>query len=473
MQPSGGKSLLWAFYGDDFTGSTDEMEALSLQGIPCALFLAAPSAEELADFRLRRPLSGDGKLNAFGVAGISRSLSPAQMEVELPSVFEQISRVNPRFFHYKTCSTFDSSPETGSIGRAIEIALRYFPGQAVPLLVGAPALNRYCMFGNLFARIGGVTYRLDRHPTMSRHPVTPMGESDLRLHLGRQTSLPVALLDYFSMEANPSSRRKVFERLMRIRPGFVLIDVLTKTHLLRAGHLLLYWTKGVEKSQLLAGSSGMAYAVAMALQKQGQTAPVKVLPPVGRVAQLLVMAGSASPVTEVQMALAERAGYKVIQLDTRNLLDESAAGAELARVQQQVLDVWATGASVVVCAARGPEDPMLGLTLQRAAQLAEGFPAGQAIAAAQGRLLRSLLDAGRMRRVVVAGGDTSGYAARALGIRALEVLRPLAPGAPLCLAHAGNAAADGLEICLKGGQNGTENFFLLAQQGGAIPEFHL
>src|SRR6185437_5106540 len=91
--------------------------------------------------------------------------------------------------HYKVCSTFDSSPETGSIGRAIEIGQDVFNSTVTPMVVGAPRLGRYCIFGNLFARSGldSEVFRLERHPTMRTHPITPMCDSDLRRLLAMQT----------------------------------------------------------------------------------------------------------------------------------------------------------------------------------------------------------------------------------------------------------------------------------------------
>ena len=81
----------------------------------------------------------------------------------------------------------------------MELALKYFPSSYIPLVVGAPLLNRFMAFGNLFARVGRTTYRVDRHPTMSKHPVTPMTESDLRVHLGKQTSRKIQLMDKFAL----------------------------------------------------------------------------------------------------------------------------------------------------------------------------------------------------------------------------------------------------------------------------------
>ena len=143
-------SLLLAFYGDDFSGSTDAMEALALAGVPTALFLQPPSAEQLA----RLP-----DLRAVGLAGVSRSLPAGEMERELLPAFTALRKLGAPLVHYKVCSTFDSSPETGSIGRAIDLGRQIFAASFVPLVVGAPVLGRYCAFGNLFARsgVGGST----------------------------------------------------------------------------------------------------------------------------------------------------------------------------------------------------------------------------------------------------------------------------------------------------------------------------
>jgi len=63
--------------------------------------------------------------------------------------------------------------------------------------------GRYCVFGNLYARLGaeGEVFRLDRHPSMSRHPITPMDEADLRLHLSKQTRKKIGLLDVTQLDS--------------------------------------------------------------------------------------------------------------------------------------------------------------------------------------------------------------------------------------------------------------------------------
>ena len=166
-----------AYYGDDFTGSTDVLEALdrerrrdgAVHRAADAEHARAVSARPRHRRRGQQPHDVAGR-NGRGAAGCVRS---------------RCARLDPAIVHYKVCSTFDSSPQIGSIGRAIDIGHRVFQNRFVPLVVGAPYLQRFCVFGNLFARSGldSPAYRLDRHPTMRHHPVTPMTEADLRVHL--------------------------------------------------------------------------------------------------------------------------------------------------------------------------------------------------------------------------------------------------------------------------------------------------
>ena len=59
---------LVSFYGDDFTGSTAVLEALTFNGLKTVLFFEVPGAANLAKA---------GPVHAVGLAGLSRSKSPA------------------------------------------------------------------------------------------------------------------------------------------------------------------------------------------------------------------------------------------------------------------------------------------------------------------------------------------------------------------------------------------------------------
>src|SRR5918993_4859105 len=132
-------NLLLSFYGDDFTGSTDAMESLARGGVRTVLFTKPPTPQQLGKY--------DG-LRAFGVAGMTRAMPPAEMERTLRPALAAMKSCGAPIVHYKVCSTFDSSPTVGSIGRAIDVGADVFDSRIVPVVVGAPSLRRYCVFGN-------------------------------------------------------------------------------------------------------------------------------------------------------------------------------------------------------------------------------------------------------------------------------------------------------------------------------------
>ncbi|MFN0120975.1 MAG: four-carbon acid sugar kinase family protein [Blastocatellia bacterium] len=443
--------LLLTFYGDDFTGSADAMESLSLHGVRSVLFLSPPTPELL---QAKFP-----DIEAVGVAGASRAMTPAQMEAELPAIFSQLQQLNARLFHYKVCSTFDSSPNIGSIGKAYEIGQRVFHSPFVPLLVGAPVLKRYCVFGNLFATVGDETFRLDRHPMMARHAVTPMDEGDLRLHLGRQTDATIALFDLWRLSGTTDEVNKRFAALRKEKPGIVLpriilFDTLDEARLATAGRLI--WESD---ARFVIGSSGVGYALTSHWQR-----PRVEYPSAGVVEQVIVMAGSCAAATAAQIEWAEANGYASLRLDAALLLDETTA--ERARLRQAALSLLAAGRSVVLYSARGPHDPAMQASNEILRQRGiDELTVRERLGQQQGLLLRELLLASGVRRVCVAGGDTSSHAISQLGIYALELRTPMVPGQPLNRAHADEARLDGLEIALKGGQHGRPNHFESIRRG--------
>ncbi len=414
--------LRLAYFADDFTGATDALESLARAGLRTRLFLDPPGVDQCEG------------LDAVGVAGLTRSLAPAPMTAVLGSAFAALRSLGPRHVHYKVCSTFDSSPEVGSIGRAIEVGAEVFATQVVPLLVAAPALGRYCAFGNLFARYGigssGAIHRLDRHPSVSKHPVTPMSEADLRLHLARQTALPIGLLDVSDLERSPAESAAALHKLAGIGHRIVLFDALNSAHLLRVGGLID--ALAGESPLFSVGSSGVG--AALAAHWNTPCTPFAALAPTST--PLLVVSGSCSPVTGGQIAWARAHGYVGVAID---ILAEDFSGS-----LAPIVSALRSGRPVVVYTSLGQ---------------AKGHVPAERLGTRLGKLAREALAATSVRRLVIAGGDTSSYAGRALGIESLEMLAPVVPGAPLCRARAPGSPADGLEIVFKGGQVGASDFF--------------
>lgn len=446
------QDLLIAYYGDDFTGSTDVMDSLSANGVPTVLFLDLPTQQQLARFP---------EVRAVGIAGMSRTKSPGWMSDNLPAVYHALKGLNAPVNHYKVCSTFDSAPEVGSIGRAIEVGRDVFGPQTVPVVVGAPALRRYQVFGNLFATLKASTYRIDRHPVMSRHPVTPMTEGDLLRHLGQQTDLSIGLMDILSLAAADYAPRH--DGLRAGDPDILFYDVLDQQSLQRAGELI--WNAAFAGgSAFCAGSSGLEYALVAHWRACGVIAETSRSKATGfdPVDRLFVISGSCAPVTGDQIEAAASAGFVKCAIDPAAVLNPETREQAIEAVTATCLSDLDKGKSVVAHSAIGAPDPQSRALYQRDP---EAF--SRDLSQAQGRIFRDILKQSGLKRAVVAGGDTSGGVTSQLGLFALSALAPAAPGAPLCRAYSDDPAFDGLEIVLKGGQMGDTGFFKTVRDGTA------
>ncbi|GAB3913956.1 four-carbon acid sugar kinase family protein [Mucilaginibacter boryungensis] len=455
-------NLLLAYYGDDFTGSTDALEFLSRAGVKTVLFIEPPTTTQLSKYK---------NLQAIGVAGNTRALPPDEMEQELIPAFSALKDLGASHVHYKVCSTFDSSPAIGSIGRAADVGAKVFKAPFIPLLVAAPPLGRYCLYGNLYARMGigsqGEIYRLDRHPSMSRHPSTPMNEADLRLHLSKQTQQQIGLMDILSIDQDAAEDK--LETLIGSGSEIVLFDALYTEQLLPIAELIDQYA---DKTQPLfsIGSSGIEMALGQLWEQQGLTQPIIDWPAAGKAKSMLVVSGSCSPVTAKQIEYAVKKGFASVAIDTVALATAADISAMVKQYVAEVTGLMEQGKHVIIHTSLGADDPRIadthkvftdkGLTeatiRSKTAQL-YGQVLGQIASGVAGQI--------KLQRLVIAGGDTSSFVARTMGIEAVEMIAPVSPGAPLCRAYAPGTAIDGIEVNFKGGQVGAEDYFVKVKEG--------
>ena len=448
--------LLLAYYGDDFTGSADSMEALTINGVRTALFLGHPTRE-----RLQENL---GKLDAVGISGVSRTMTPAQMDEELPPQLALLDSLGAPLLHYKVCATFDSSPAIGSLGHATDIAFKVIGPNCGVLVQGVPILGRYIVFGNHFTVYGDDRFRLDRHPVMSRHPITPMDEGDLRIHFGRQSSKRLKLIDLVHLSESDEDLSNRFDRYIEEGNDIVMFDTLDDDHLMRIGELL--HKKSTDRKIFALGSSGFEYAMARYWRREGIVSEPQKFGPVGPEDQIIVMSGSAAANTAEQINYAVAQGFVSIPLHTDRLVDEKIAGDERNRACAVALQALAEGKSVIVSATIGPDDPIIAKTRDTINKLAiDPSETGTRIATQQGLILRELLGKTGLGRICVAGGDTCSYSLRQLDIHSLKLRMPIAPAAPLCDTASDAPTFDGLQVASKGGQIGAPHYFLQVRDG--------
>ena len=440
-----------AFYGDDFTGATDTLATCARAGLRSLLFMRVPSAAQLARA---------GALDVLGIAGATRSMAPEAIAQALQPAAQLFAALGVPLVHYKVCSTFDSAPAVGNIASAVGVLRAALPGAPVAVVGGQPSLGRYCLQGNLFAAAGaeGKVYRIDRHPTMSRHPVTPMHEADLRVHLAAQGMGAVEGVAYPSYAHGADHVARAWQAARADGADAVLFDVGEAAHLGVIGEVLA--RQSAHGPVIAVGASSVAEALApqVALPSTALATPADRIDAAR--GPVLLLAGSLSPVTARQVAAAH--SYRFIALDARRL----GAGEQgyLAQAAAQCASALREGRHVLACTA-----PAAG---NAAESHVRADVTARDVALASARLLAQVLATVPLARVGVAGGDTSSLAMQALDAWGLAHIARIAPGVALCRLYSDKPALDGLEIMLKGGQMGPDDLFEQFVHGSAARRGH-
>ncbi len=391
-----------AFIGDDFTGSTDALESYTLAG---RCVRSCCTIESFAE-ALR-----DAEIDVVGMATIARSQSPVHMRPTIEPLVSASFDASVHRLHYKCCSTFDSSPAVGSLGVVLDILGKQ---SSTAIVGGTPALGRYCIFGQIYARFTDkVVYRIDRHPSMSRHPVTPMLEADLRRHLARQTERPIDLVDITSLRATPPRLNDT-----------TLIDGLNTPDLARAKCCI-----DAGDVRTIVGGSGACEAIAGPARVGRDTVDRTSMP-------IMVISGSCSPATSAQIARAVANGFA--EAIVRGPADANAA-IDKARA------ALAAGRSIVI-------------HTDAAARL--NHPVDATLAA--------VASAAKFERIILCGGDTSGRIATELAITSIQMLGCTVRGVPVCRVHSSRTEIDQRQFLFKGGQIGPSTFFCDIRDGAHL-----
>ncbi|GAB2823735.1 four-carbon acid sugar kinase family protein [Comamonas piscis] len=442
----GQPAVVW--YGDDFTGATDTLATVAQAGLRSLLFLDVPTEAQRAKA---------GPLQAIGIAGAARSLPPAAMAEVLAPVARFMAHSGAPVLHYKCCSTFDSAPHVGSIGAAVAALRGVAPASPAVIVGGQPNIGRFCAFGNLFAQAGpgGAVHRIDRHPTMRQHPVTPMDEADLRLHLAKQGLDDIRLLSTRQLELAGADTAALLRWMQaqemkearegeRPLPDALLIDLVHEAQLPQIGALL--WARAQQSPLLAVGPSGVEQCLIAGWRQLGLLgdAPVANLlaPAQGPV---LVLVGSLSPVSRQQMAASQQFDKREVDVG-RLLAEESYLSACAAQLAQGLHE----GRHMLAHTSRPDQVVDAAITAAVAQRSAQLVAETLRLLAAQGQPLR---------RLGIAGGDTSSLATQALGLWGLAFHSTLAPGVTLSVARSDDPRIDGLELMLKGGQMGDAQLF--------------
>jgi 3-dehydrotetronate 4-kinase len=417
--------MLLGAIADDFTGATDLCSMLVRGGMRTVQLIGTPAPDD--------PVPDADAV----VIAIKSRTAPVKWAVEQSlAALEWLRKPGARQFFFKYCSTFDSTDE-GNIG-PIADALIQALGCGFSLHCPAfPANGRTLYSGHLF--VGGT---LLNESGMEHHPLTPMKDANLVRVLSRQTDGTVGLVAFPTVEKGGNAIRDAMTRLKEQGRRHVIVDAVTDAHLAAIG-------EAAEHHALLGGGSGVAMGLPGNFRRAG------LLPEAGDAALLpsvegatAVLSGSCSRATLGQLGFA-RSHAPVHELDPVATPDAAAlAASALAWTDGKI------GSVPVVIAASAPPDKVA------ATQAALGGPekASAVLEDAMARIAEGLVARG-VRRMVVAGGETSGAVVMRLGVRQLRIGGEIDPGVPWTLA---SGSGTDLMLALKSGNFGAPDFFLKA-----------
>lgn len=421
-------SLTLGVIADDYTGASDLANTLTKEGVRTVQTIGVP------DDALALP-----DADAVVVSLKSRSIPADEAVAMSVAAFEWLKARGASHVLFKVCSTFDST-DAGNIGPVTD-ALRAATGAAiVPVTPAFPETGRTVYMGHLF--VGAVP--LNESP-LKDHPLNPMTDSDLRRVLARQSAGRVGLVPLKDVAAGAEAVSARLEQLARDGRSAAIVDAVFDQDLEAVG-------AAAAALPLSTGASGLGLGLARAMVAAGRvirrsTGTDAIAAGIGGAAA--VVAGSCSAATLEQIAVAQQ-GMPVLRLSAERLVthadDEVSAALGWARER------LAAGPVLIAASA----DP------QAVAEVQARFGrtvAGLAVEHGTAAISEGLVGLG-VRRLVIAGGETSGASVDRLKIPAFLVGPEIAPGVPLLRTE--GQPGEAMLLALKSGNFGGPDFFARA-----------
>ncbi|WP_179380630.1 3-oxo-tetronate kinase [Jannaschia marina] len=402
------------FFGaiaDDFTGATDLAAMLARAGVPVTLRIGLPEAAAATT------------ATAFEVIALKiRTTPPEEAVAEARTACRWLRERGARRLFWKYCSTFDSTPR-GNIGPVADALMSEMGLDRTVHCPAFPENGRRVFMGNLF-----VGDRPLHESPMKDHPLTPMRDANLERLLAPQVQRQTGLVPFPTVRQGAETVRDALERLS----GHVVLDAVEDADLATLA-------EAIHDMPLVCGGSAIAQPLPALWRAAGAMGATDDSPLPEAGSGQIVLSGSCSAMTRAQVGryLDHAVGYRLDPLE----LAEGGFGDARAWLRAQD-----PAARKIIYATAEPK---------AVAAVQEKLGVGRAGALVEDALAQLAQDARGLgiRRIVVAGGETSGAVTRALDVDRLRIGPEIAPGVPWCF------AGDGLALALKSGNFGAETFF--------------
>ena len=432
MTPGAPRRMTLGVIADDFTGATDVASMLVRAGMRTVQVIGTPDGPA-------------PQADAVVVALKTRTIPAADAVRESLAALRWLQAAGMRQCYFKYCSTFDSTA-AGNIGPVTDALMDALGTDFTIACPAFPENGRTIFRGHLF-----VGDELLSDSGMRRHPLTPMTDANLVRVLQVQTARRVGLLRYDTVAQGVDAARARVESLRRDGVAIAIADATNNDELRTLA-------AACADLPLLTAGSGLALGLPAIYAERGWLTPdagAAALDPVqGRSA---VLSGSCSLATNAQVQRWRDAGRPAYAIDPRALArGEAVAAAAIAWASSQAGDavplVYATADAQQLQAVQAELGAM---------------QAGALVEACLAQIARGLVEHG-VRRLVVAGGETSGAVVQALGVTQLRIGAAICPGVPWTQADLSRAGTR-LHLALKSGNFGGPDFFIEALRADSHP----
>jgi len=408
--------MLLGCIGDDFTGSSDLANTLAKGGMRAVQYNGVPNA------------AADASVEAGVVALKTRTIPVREAVEQSLAALEWLRRQGCRQYLFKYCSTFDSTPE-GNIGPVLDALADALGAERAIVCPAFPATGRSIYQGHLF-----VNDRLLNESGMEKHPLTPMTDADLRRWLGLQTRQGVGHVAYGVVASGNISIRAALDKVTAAGSRYIVVDAILDKDLVAIG-------EAAEADVLISGGSGIALGLPENFRRAGLIGTASRLW-TGLQGTAVALCGSCSIMSRRQIT-EHSAGNPARVVEVDAVVNGSAHPAEYAG---WAIDQQPNGLPLIFSSAE-PE-------VVAAAQQRYGKEhVATAVESFFGTLARELSARG-VRRLVTAGGETSGAIVSALGIPSFEIGPEIDPGVPAL-----KAGGMDMVLALKSGNFGSVDFF--------------
>ena len=387
--------LLLGCIADDITGASDIGLMLASHGLPTTLYLGVPDAAV--------ELSTEAAVIALKI----RTVASVDAVMEATAAADWLLSRNTRQLFYKYCSTFDST-SSGNIGPISDALLERLDDDFTVILPAFPGNGRTVRAGHLY--VDDVPLN---ESSMRDHPLTPMTESYLPAMMDAQTRRGLSThIDQEIVDAGENSIREAIRVARKAGKRYASIDTMSNKDLQAI-------SDAIADLKLITGAAGIAGAIPETLRANGNLDPkseITLLPEV--TGNAAILAGSCSQATRRQISMFKNT-EQGISIDPMKI----AAGVTDKRGIADRALLAAARSDVLVYSSAAPEN-------LRAAQESLGVAkSAEIIEETLAFVARRLSDSG-IRKFIVAGGETSGAVATALGITELRVGEEIDPGVP-------------------------------------------